>query len=384
MKKLMIIIAFISLPLTLNAQLAVESWSFGFGFSYPRYSSTDLRPEESNFGGFLSIRRNFSENVGLRLKGFFYSIDGRVPGNMYFYENGVIVPSGKEIVTNILIGSDLDALYYFAPCRPVSAFAFAGVGGLYYQPDWKNIVNPQAQANFSFQINAGVGIEWRLSDNWTLNTEMAYHSINGSVDGIVNNNRQGIFGSNADGYINFDLGIIHYFSKGEKSKYCQIYDGITVEIPNLENLATKDDVEEIVIRHIPKEVVKEVIVEKPVYSSGGSDPGRWVLVGVNFDFGSSNLKMESYPILLHAVMVLLQNHDMRVEIGGHTDNIGSEQSNKALALKRADTVKNYLVARGITAGRLNTIGYGESMPIADNKTSEGRAMNRRIEFKVLN
>lgn len=380
----MIIIAFISFPLSINAQLAVTSWSFGFGFTYPRYHSTDLRPVESNFGGFLSLRRNFSEHVALRVKGFFYSIDGRVPGNIYYYENGVIVPSGTEIVNNILIGGDLDALYYLAPCRSVSPFAFLGFGGVHYQPDWRNIVNPQAQSNFSFQINAGAGIEWRISQNWNLNTEMAYHSIDGSFDGIVNNNRQGIFGSNADGYITFDLGVIHYFSKGKLSGYCQIYDGITGEIPNLENLATKDDIEEIVQRHIPKEVVKEVIVEKPVYASAASDPGRWVLVGVNFDFGSSKLKMESYPILLHAVMVLLQNHNMRAEIGGHTDNIGSNNSNQALALKRAKTVKNYLVARGISAGRLTTIGYGESMPIADNKTSEGRAMNRRIEFKVLN
>jgi OOP family OmpA-OmpF porin len=385
MKKLMIAIAFISLPLVINAQLAVESWSFGFGFAYPRYSSTDLRPENSNYGGFLSLRRNFTEHVALRLRGFAYSIDGRVPGGTYYFKNGLMVPSGFATVNNILIGADLDASYYLAPCRPVSPYVLLGVGGLHFEPDWENIVNPQAQASFSFQINVGAGIEWELSSDWNLKTEMAYHSTDGSVDGIVNNTRQGIFGSSADGYLTFDLGLIHYFSKGEVSKYCQIYDGISAAgIPNLENLATKEDVEEIVQRYIPKEVVKEVVVEKPVYMSGGSDSGRWILVGVNFDFGSANLKMESYPVLLHAVMVLLQNPDTRVEIGGHTDNVGSDNSNKSLALKRANTVKNYLVARGISAGRLTTVGYGETIPIADNKTTEGRAMNRRIEFKVLN
>ena len=66
------------------------------------------------------------------------------------------------------------------------------------------------------------------------------------------------------------------------------------------------------------------------------------------------------------------------------DNIGSEDYNMKLGQKRADAVKDYLVARGISADRLSTRSFGESMPIADNKTADGRAINRRVEFKVLN
>ena len=73
MKKLMILIVFLSVPLAIYGQTAETSWSFGFGFTYPRYYSTDLRPVDTNFGGFLSLNRNFSEHVALRLKGFFYS-----------------------------------------------------------------------------------------------------------------------------------------------------------------------------------------------------------------------------------------------------------------------------------------------------------------------
>jgi OOP family OmpA-OmpF porin len=384
MKKSMILIVFLLVPTAINAQTAENSWSFGFGFSYPRYYSSDLRPEDPNFGGFLTIQRNFSEYVALRLKGFFYSIDGRVPGEIYYYNNGDIVPSGTETVNNILLGVDFDAYYYFVPCASVSPFVFLGFGGVHYQPDWKNIDNPQAQAKFTVQINIGAGIEWRISDRWKINTEMGLHSLESGVDGIINNDRQGAFGSNSDGYFTIDLGLKHYFAKGDPSKYCRIYDGVTTtNIPNIDNLATKDDIEEIVERHIPKEVVKEVVVERPVDTGGFYDPGDWVLVGVGFDFGSSNLKMESYPILLHAIMVLKQNPDLRVEIEGHTDNIGSVNTNRALALRRANTVKEYLVAGGISANRLSTVGYGESRPVADNKTDAGRAMNRRIEFKVL-
>ena len=131
-------------------------------------------------------------------------------------------------------------------------------------------------------------------------------------------------------------------------------------------------------KHIPKEVIKVVVVEKPTKTS----MGKWILVGVNFDFNKSNLTAESYPILYDAAKTLLMNPDMKVEIQGYTDSIGSEDYNKKLGQRRADVVKNYLTSKGISANRLSTVSYGESNPVADNKTADGRALNRRIEFKV--
>jgi len=110
--------------------------------------------------------------------------------------------------------------------------------------------------------------------------------------------------------------------------------------------------------------------------------GNWILVGVNYDFNSSKLTAESYPILFHAAQVLLQNTDVNVDIVGYTDNIGTKAQNKKISERRAQTVKNYLIAKGVSASRLNTMGMGEDNPIADNKTAAGRAANRRIEFKV--
>lgn len=370
---------FVLIITNLSAQTAEDSWVIGFGGSYPRYQSSDLRPLESNYGGYLSIQRNFTEYVGLRLKGFYYNIEGRIPGGVYFYDDGTAVPSGVEEIPNTLIGGNLDLLYYFSPCKPITPYFYFGAGAVSYDPDWGNVVNTQAESGITAQLSFGLGAEWKLDSDWKLKTEFGYHSLNSKVDGIVNNNRQGIFGSNADAYISFDLGFQYYFSKGMRSKECTLYDGIRVDIPDLSNLATKDDVEDIVQRYIPKEVVKEVVVEKPVASKA-----NWILVGVNFDLGSASLRPEAYPVLFHAVQVLLSNPDMKVEIQGHTDNIGSEKFNQTLSEKRAQTVKNYLVARGVGASRLVTVGYGESKPIADNKTAQGRAMNRRIEFKVLN
>lgn len=203
MKKYLVYIILLWLNLTINAQVAESSWSLGFGLTYPRYQSTDLRPLESNYGGYLSLQKSFSENVALRLSGFLYSIDGRVPGGTYFYDNGTPVPSGTEEVTNTLIGADLDALYYISPCHKVSPYLLLGFGAVSYEPDWRNITNAQAVSKVTMEISLGAGIEWYLSDNLNFKTEFTYVSIDGQVDGIVNNNRQGMLGSNADAYIAF-------------------------------------------------------------------------------------------------------------------------------------------------------------------------------------
>jgi OOP family OmpA-OmpF porin len=80
---------------------------------------------------------------------------------------------------------------------------------------------------------------------------------------------------------------------------------------------------------------------------------------------------------------LTSNPDARVAIEGHTDAQGDEASNLALSESRAEAVRDYLVSQGIAADRLETAGFGESRPIASNDTAEGRAENRRIEFRLL-
>jgi OOP family OmpA-OmpF porin len=80
------------------------------------------------------------------------------------------------------------------------------------------------------------------------------------------------------------------------------------------------------------------------------------------------------------VAVLKRNPTLRVEIQGHTDNIGSEASNRKLSENRARAVMEYLVKKGVEAERLSAAGYGSSRPIASNDTLEGRARNRRVEL----
>lgn len=109
-----------------------------------------------------------------------------------------------------------------------------------------------------------------------------------------------------------------------------------------------------------------------------------VLRGINFDFDKADIKKEFVPVLEEAAQILKNNPNTTVVIEGHTDSIGTEKYNQGLSERRANSVKKFLISRGIPATQLQTVGYGESKPIADNKTAAGRAMNRRVEFKVNN
>jgi outer membrane protein OmpA-like peptidoglycan-associated protein len=105
-----------------------------------------------------------------------------------------------------------------------------------------------------------------------------------------------------------------------------------------------------------------------------------VLEGITFDVNKATIRPESENTLMKALKTLKTYTDILVEIGGHTDSDGSAKSNLKLSTARAESVKAWLVEKGIDPSRISTKGYGEDKPIADNKTKEGKAKNRRIEF----
>ena len=109
----------------------------------------------------------------------------------------------------------------------------------------------------------------------------------------------------------------------------------------------------------------------------------FVLRNVFFDFDKSTLKNESEVELNKLVGYLTSNTGIKIEIGGHTDNQGSESYNERLSSERAKSVYDYLVNKGIDSNRMTYKGYGMSKPIATNDTEEGRALNRRTEFTII-
>lgn len=104
------------------------------------------------------------------------------------------------------------------------------------------------------------------------------------------------------------------------------------------------------------------------------------LYGVLFDFNKSMLKPESDAVLQRVADLLTKSPSLKIEVQGHTDNVGSDTYNQTLSEARAQSVVAWLTAHGVTADRLTAKGYGKTRPVADNGTDEGRAKNRRVEI----
>lgn len=108
-----------------------------------------------------------------------------------------------------------------------------------------------------------------------------------------------------------------------------------------------------------------------------------VLHGVNFDFNISSLTPNARTLLDQVAEALRARPDIEAEISGHTDSKGSEAYNQQLSVRRAQSVRQYLIDQGTDPVRLTTVGAGESSPVADNETEAGRELNRRVELKVV-
>jgi OOP family OmpA-OmpF porin len=109
---------------------------------------------------------------------------------------------------------------------------------------------------------------------------------------------------------------------------------------------------------------------------------RIVLRGVNFDFDKSDIRPDAAVILDEAASQLNANPGRSVRVEGHTDSVGTDDYNQSLSERRAASVKDYLVEKGVDGSRLTTAGFGESNPIASNDTADGRALNRRVELNL--
>ncbi len=105
--------------------------------------------------------------------------------------------------------------------------------------------------------------------------------------------------------------------------------------------------------------------------------------GINFESGKATLTTTSYPMLNEIVSILNEYTDYNLKIEGHTDNVGTDDMNLQLSKSRMESVKSYLLSKGISPGRIEVWGFGESKPIATNDTAAGRTQNRRVELDLF-
>lgn len=157
---------------------------------------------------------------------------------------------------------------------------------------------------------------------------------------------------------------LHYLSLGRREIRAKL------EVPDKKNLT---------FRHTLRYRSRRARAESPRTAVEPS----YVLQGVTFDTGKATLRPASASRLDDVLEFLTHKPGTRVQISGHTDNVGDSTSNQTLSEARAAACRSYLVDRGIDAGRIDAVGYGDSQPTATNDTPEGRQENRRIEVREL-
>jgi OOP family OmpA-OmpF porin len=121
----------------------------------------------------------------------------------------------------------------------------------------------------------------------------------------------------------------------------------------------------------------------PTKSAEVTEAGTWIYKDIQFEVNKSDLKQSSIPTLNEIVDALNAQPGLNIEIQGHTDSTGAHDYNVGLSQRRAQSVKNYLVTKGIDPSRMTSKGYGPDRPMASNKTKEGRTRNRRVEINPL-
>jgi outer membrane protein OmpA-like peptidoglycan-associated protein len=178
---------------------------------------------------------------------------------------------------------------------------------------------------------------------------------------------------------------------GQKSK--QKLSGITNQLGQFVVQLPAGDIYDIRIQSIGDEIEYNTL-EIPAVKAGEFfeeaelvieyDPGSvFSFTNLQFETGKSDLKAISYGNLNNLIEIMKRKKDLKIQIDGHTDSDGDDAANQQLSQKRAESVRNYLVSKGIDITRIKAKGFGESKPIADNNTTQGKAKNRRTEITIL-
>jgi outer membrane protein OmpA-like peptidoglycan-associated protein len=129
---------------------------------------------------------------------------------------------------------------------------------------------------------------------------------------------------------------------------------------------------------VEKQLMEQVIKAQEMLKALNKD--GFISLNILFDTGKSTIKKESQTLIDQLYELLKNNSGLKVSIEGHTDNTGTPDGNKILSVSRAEAVLKALVSKGIDKSRLSSKGWGQEKPVADNKTEEGRAKNRRVEI----
>ena len=377
----------------LYSQAYNGGWGVGFGLTSPRMFG-DTYAENMNFGGHIFVQKDLDEVNALRLKLDYLNFTSK---------SGATLPSSTPPATTAET-FELAYLYTFGPCNPYKFYFGTGLALAAYTV--KNSANTAIIPNKSvfgeLIINFIVGAKYTINKEWDAKGEFGYHQVSTDRFDGVSAPGGGLFGGTLDAYVSCELGVVYYWERGPLSKLCDNAPGGITNIYNttssstagstttnaLPSLVDYDRIQKMIDagKTAPTQVDYkrlEDMVESKVEKFAKATNEQIALIGINFDVNESKIKSENVSILAQDAFVLLSHPSVNVEVVGYTDVDGNEKSNTSLSEKRANNVKNYLVAKGVSASRISVKALGEANPVADNKTADGKALNRRVEIKVV-
>jgi len=407
-----------------------NTWSIGVNAGVltpiaPFGGKNDFSKWKSNLGYGLYIKKQFTRSFSLRLDG----VRGKLSAdNSEPYDSGVQNSNGpRAFETDLSYAGSLNAVVnmlnvdMFQKENVLQLYASAGAGLAGYKP--KLTINgttseyAPGKTISELVIPVGVGAKFRVADNLNLDLGWTVSFVDGdNLDGTY-------LGGNNDKYSYAYGGLEYSFGKGKQLAWhnpvAATYDEAVaakatanalksdLDAQKAENEKLRADLQGVINDEdgdgvadkfdkcagtasgtvvdgsgCPLVAPKPVVREKVIITESDRRVVADAIRNLEFDLGKSTIRSKSYPTL-NRVADLLKSKNFSLRLAGHTDNQGSDALNMALSKDRAESVKAYLVSQGVNASRVEATGYGESQPIASNKTAAGRQKNRRVEFSLF-
>jgi len=315
--------------------------------------------DESDAAGKVFIGYDFSPRIAVELMAADLGAAGIGPNEVGEVDYSVVELSGLYHVYNLSGSQAINER------RGLGAFVKLGLGFL------DNDSNLQFTRDNDFHVSGGIGIEYALRVGLAIRGEVEAFDEDALMSSIGVLYRFG--GSRGGSAPKEDDGL---FSRG-----AGVVGGVVGGAVDLvSNVDENDDDQD----GVPNSL--DDCMGTPAgaaVSATGCEVFGGVLEGVNFESASDRLLDEGQVVLNDAADVLLADPDLNVEVQAHTDSQGAAQYNIDLSKQRALAVVRYLILRGVPAEQMTARAFGESKPIADNATAEGRKLNRRVEFHVI-
>lgn len=382
---LLMVVFTISFSLQASAQNKSIAVGIGGGLTYGINESI---PEERSFGGLFGVYGLWNNGLGNGLTPEF---------SFQYYQNSTKDDKSYSHYKTTYIIPELRLRYYL----PIGGgafqpYAFGGIGLMMFNvkeiPWNKDADSKESGATMAFSFGVGatywatdkLGIDLNVYPNLSLSDD--YNPVYDDIKdaswvarlGVHYNVYDFIKDSDGDGLSDEEEARIGTDPKNPDTDGDGLLDGEEVETyktdpknPDTDFGGIKDGVE---VKNGANPLdADDDILSIPV-------GGKMILKNIEFDFAKADLRKSSEKTLGYALKALQAAPDMELEISGHTDDVGSRDANIKLSQNRAESVKQWLVDRGISAARLKTVGKGPDEPLVPNTTDENRQRNRRVEF----